>query len=361
PDRAVNILAQVAAALDAAHDAGLVHRDVKPSNVLLARPPGIDAAEHAWLADFGLALHTATPSQLTRSGGLVGTVDYVAPEQITGVEAARRADVYGLGCVLCECLTGQVPYPRASQLAALWAHVNDPPPALSERQPDLPPAADAVVARALAKSPDDRYATCGELAAAARSALVGGGHPPRLRRPRRSTARLPGAAAAAAVLATALVLTLGASGSHGLARLPPNSLGRLDPGTGHIEQAIPVGQTPTRVALGRNAVWVANQGDPSLWDVDPTSGHRRAAVPLDNAPTDLAVGGDGVVYVAQGFGQEVDRIDPRTLAQKKRHFDGGPQALAFGAGAVWVVDETNAELLRLAPSNLAVTGRVPLG
>jgi streptogramin lyase len=140
-----------------------------------------------------------------------------------------------------------------------------------------------------------------------------------------------------------------------------NSLGRLDPVSGRIEQSIPVGRTPIRVALGPGAVWVANRGDPSVWKIDPTSGQRLGIVGLAHAPTDLAVGGDGAVYVAEGFGGEVDRIDPRTLVPKRRNIGGSPQALAFGAGAVWVVDETNARLLRLSPSSLITTGKISIG
>jgi ABC-type transport system substrate-binding protein/class 3 adenylate cyclase len=166
-ERAVELVGQIAAALDAAHERGLVHRDVKPANVLVA---GQSGQEHCYLCDFGLS-RGAGQSAMSVAGGPTGTPDYMAPEQIEGGNVDRRVDVYSLGCVLVECLTGTVPYPRDSDLASLWAHANDPPPWLRERQPDLPEALESVVQRALAKDPEDRYQSCGELAAAARGAI----------------------------------------------------------------------------------------------------------------------------------------------------------------------------------------------
>ena len=160
PERALSYCAQVAAALDAAHGRGLVHRDVKPSNVLITHDG------HCYLADFGLTHDAADRSDLTRSGQFIGSVDYAAPEQIEGKPVDGSVDVYSLGCVLYECLTGSVPFPKQSELAVLWAHVNDPPPRL-----DSSPGLSAVVRRALAKRPAERYPTCGALVDAARAAL----------------------------------------------------------------------------------------------------------------------------------------------------------------------------------------------
>ncbi len=170
PERAVGIVTQIGSALDAAHAQGLVHRDVKPGNILLSAGAS-DEAEHVYLTDFGVAKQTRTPAGLTRTGLFVGTVDYSAPEQIEGKEIDGRADVYALGCVLYQCLTGALPYEKDSEVATLYAHLHEPPPALSERRPGLPPAVDAVIAKALAKSPDDRDSTCRELSTAAREAL----------------------------------------------------------------------------------------------------------------------------------------------------------------------------------------------
>jgi hypothetical protein len=171
PERAIDLLAQIASALDAAHARGLVHRDVKPANILISRPGG--GREHAYLCDFGLAKHASTVSSLTGSREILGTVDYLAPEQIEGKPMDGRVDVYALGRVLHECLTGEPPYERENEIASLLAHVNDPPPGVSERRPELPEALDAVIASALAKERDLRYSTCGELLEAAGAALHG--------------------------------------------------------------------------------------------------------------------------------------------------------------------------------------------
>ena len=160
---AVRIVGQVAAALDAAHQAGLVHRDLKPANVLVERRD----ADHAYLADFGLA-RAHTDTRLTASGHVTGTVAYLAPELVTGADAAPGSDVYALGCVLYELLSGEPPFPQRGVWATLTAHVNEPPPTLDD--PALAGIA-AVVVRAMAKRPEDRYASAGELADAAHAAL----------------------------------------------------------------------------------------------------------------------------------------------------------------------------------------------
>ncbi|HUK95483.1 MAG TPA: serine/threonine-protein kinase [Gaiellaceae bacterium] len=170
PDRALALLGQVAEALDAAHDAGLVHRDVKPGNILVATMP---EGEAAYICDFGLARHVSSVSSLTGDRNLVGTIDYVAPEQIEGGSIDGRADVYSLGCVLYECLAGSRPFDRETELAVVFAHLNEPPPRLSDVRPELPAEVSDVLSATLAKSPDDRYSTCGELIDAARAGLRG--------------------------------------------------------------------------------------------------------------------------------------------------------------------------------------------
>lgn len=172
PDRAVEIIAEVAGALDAAHSKGLLHRDVKPANILIAQVDG-----QAYLADFGLATQTGSLTQMTRTGHWVGTVDYIAPERIEGKPDDARTDVYSLGCVLYQALTGELPFPKDSNIAKLFAHVSDPPPAPRAVAADLPSGFDDVIQRALAKNPADRYATAGELATAATVAATGGDPP----------------------------------------------------------------------------------------------------------------------------------------------------------------------------------------
>ncbi|HET6867356.1 MAG TPA: protein kinase [Solirubrobacteraceae bacterium] len=167
PTRAVSIVAQIAGALDAAHALGLVHRDVKPENILLAT---VSSREHAYLTDFGIARH-ALEEHLTGTGVALGTVDYVAPEQARGAEVDGRADVYSLGCVLFQMLSGTVPFARDNPLEKLWAHVHDPPPKLVSVAPGLPTGLEDVLDRALAKDPAHRQQSAGALARDALDAL----------------------------------------------------------------------------------------------------------------------------------------------------------------------------------------------
>jgi serine/threonine protein kinase/WD40 repeat protein len=176
PDRAAALVGQVAGALDAAHAIGLVHRDVKPANVLVEAQSG--RHEHAYLSDFGLSQSdSSVTGRLTAAGSFVGTPDYCAPEQITSQAVSGRADQYALGCVAFHLLTGTVPFPGGDPMGALYAHVHEPPPLASARVAGLPPAADAVLGRALDKRPAARYGSCGQFAEALREAL----EPPRRR------------------------------------------------------------------------------------------------------------------------------------------------------------------------------------
>ncbi len=170
PAAAAALIAQVGSGLDAIHAAGLVHRDVKPANVLLGETGGDD---HAYITDFGVARNVSTESGLTQTGRFVGTLDYVAPEQISGGTVDARADVYALGCLLFKLLTGDVPYPRDGEAARLYAHLNDPPPAPSLHATAVPMALDDVAIRAMSKTPEDRYPSAGDLGRAALAALSG--------------------------------------------------------------------------------------------------------------------------------------------------------------------------------------------
>jgi serine/threonine protein kinase len=174
PGRAATFINQVASALDAAHAAGLVHRDVKPGNVLVDVAPG--RGEHAYLSDFGLSKGTMSASGLTATGTFLGTPDYCAPEQIRGLPVDGRADQYSLACMAFALLTGNPPFRRPETMATLFAQLNDPVPLLARYRGDLPPGTDAVLARGLAKEPQDRYGRCGEFAAALRDTLARAGH-----------------------------------------------------------------------------------------------------------------------------------------------------------------------------------------
>jgi serine/threonine protein kinase len=177
PGRALAILDQVARALDAAHARGLVHRDVKPGNILLA-PPVLDGdPEHVYLVDFGLARADSDDRSLGGAGSFLGTPRYAAPEQAAGRPVDGRTDGYALGCVLFECLTGRPPFPGGSNEAVLLAHLESAPPRVTALRPDLPPAIDQVVLRAMAKDPADRFPSCRALLTAARQALVSGEAP----------------------------------------------------------------------------------------------------------------------------------------------------------------------------------------
>jgi DNA-binding NarL/FixJ family response regulator len=175
PDVVARIVDQLADALDAAHAKGLVHRDVKPANVLIEQHR---RGEHAYLTDFGLTKYLGSESGVTAAGAVVGTIDYMAPEQLQGDHVDARADVYSLGCVLFEGLTGRIPFPNDSVTARMWAHMSAPPPLVSELAPDVPRQFDDVVCRALAKNPDARYATAGDLAKAALGAASRAGAGP---------------------------------------------------------------------------------------------------------------------------------------------------------------------------------------
>ena len=181
PDVALFLLSQAARALDAAHRRGLVHRDVKPGNLLIERGGDDGEPDHLYLADFGITKRAMSRSGLSSTGQFLGTVDYVAPEQIQGMAADGMSDQYSLGCVLYECLTGRAPFEKDLDAAVIWAHVEEQPARPTLLRPDLPPAVDEVFARVLAKQPGDRYETCRDFMAEARDALGdAAARPPRI-------------------------------------------------------------------------------------------------------------------------------------------------------------------------------------
>ena len=224
PERALRICSQVADALDAAHRRGLVHRDVKPANVLL------DESGDAYLADFGLTKQVGGAS--TETGQLVGTLDYLAPEQIRGEDVDGRTDEYALACVLYECLDGQPPFRRSTEAELLWAHMQEPAPALAAY-----PSLDPVFARALAKEKDDRYESAAAFCEAAAQAL--GMETPRLRRRRRLLRRSRLLVAAGVLVlagaVAALTVELTGGGSVEVAEAAANSVVAINPRTNRVE------------------------------------------------------------------------------------------------------------------------------
>jgi tRNA A-37 threonylcarbamoyl transferase component Bud32/CheY-like chemotaxis protein len=169
PYRAIDVCRQIASALDAAHGMALIHRDVKPANVLIE-------GRRAYLTDFGLTKSSgATKSALTQAGELVGTIHYVAPEQIEGGQVDARTDVYSLACLLFHCLTGDVPFVRDTDVAVIYAHLSETPPKLTDVRPELPVGLDAVIAKALDKNPERRFQSCSDLMSAARVVIDAAG------------------------------------------------------------------------------------------------------------------------------------------------------------------------------------------
>jgi hypothetical protein len=205
PGRACAIVTQVASALDAAHARGLVHRDVKPANMLLGGA-GSGEDDHVYLSDFGLSKRALGSTDLTSAGQFLGTLNYVAPEQIEGRPVDGRTDLYALACSAYAMLAGSPPFGQEESAAIMWAQLSTTPPPVSSRRPQVPAAADAVLARALAKTPAERYPTCGEFAAALRQAcgVEPGGAPPVQSRPapREPTRAVPPAQLAAAAAVT---------------------------------------------------------------------------------------------------------------------------------------------------------------
>jgi len=385
PARAAHVVAQVAAALDAAHAHGLVHRDVKPANILLG------ADDHAYLTDFGLTKRLDTSVDLSRSGSWVGTLGFVAPEQIRGHRVDARADVYALGCVLVHALTGSPPFMRESDEATLWAHLNAPPPTDA-----VPPAFADVVDRALAKQPSDRYPSAGDLARAALSAagrsdaaaperIVARGaaapaeatrptqraradeetHPSPPRREEQTTPVTPAprgsrnrpgrrwfvvAGAVGAIAAVAVVLLLGGDddGRGGGAASEPPRLLRADP-------AIPTVTRPNSLAFSRAnlAVLSARSGDVAF--ADAATGAPRRRVRVGSGANDIAFG-FGKLWVAKFRTRSVLRIDGATLDRAGGAIAlptaGRPYAIATGEGAVWVGTHEESgidKIIRISP------------
>jgi protein kinase-like protein len=326
PGRAVAIAAQVADALDAAHESGLVHRDVKPSNVLLTAEHG---REHCYLADFGLT--ESASDQSAGDGHGLGTLDYVAPEQIRGDSVDGHADQYGLACLLFECLTGGTPYGRRPEVATLFAHLEEDAPAASERAPGLPAAVDEVVARGMAKDPGERFESCGALVAAAAEAL--GVAPAPLSRGRRLVVAVVLAAlAVAAAVAVALIV---AGGRREAAAPPPGALVRVDPRSNAITQATPVDGRPGNVVMAAGTLWMTDFRGGVLWHYEPVA-RDMERITSNGEPRDVAALG-GKVYVGADdeFGSgTVTRYDAAT-GVRDQSLKQLTCSVASGGGIVW--------------------------
>lgn len=320
PDRAVALVGQLASALDAAHVAGLVHRDVKPSNVLVTAGP--DGADFAYLIDFGIArpLRDDGAAALTGTGLAVGTMAYMAPERFAGGRCDHRVDVYALSCVLYECLTGVRPFPTADLPALVYAHLQAPPPAPSARSP-VGPAMDAVVGGGMAKDPDARPASAGALAGGARRALSAPADPAAARPVTRPSApgvpeprRRPGRRAVVAVVAVGVVVAAAVTlTAVVVADRTPDA--PADPTLARIA----VGDAPVDVLVspdGRRA-YVSNAGSGTVSVLDTASGALAATVPVVDQDDiveqtvslgDLAISPDGRRVLVGGRGT-VEVID----------------------------------------------------
>jgi YVTN family beta-propeller protein len=359
PDRAVGLLADVAGALDDAHGRGLVHRDVKPGNILIGDVGGED---WAYLTDFGLTKRTGG-SDLTESGEWVGTLDYASPEQIRGERLDARSDVYALGCVLFEALSGRVPFERPDEVAKLYAHLNDVPPRLAEVAPDLPPAIQPVIDRALAKQPSERFPSAGDLARSAASALrgepvtvpegsvaAGEAAPGGSRAKREAPTRRIGAPRPSrrALLAAATAILVAAA----LAWAAIELLGGGDSGGPAVADTIPVGSEPLALAVGGGGVWVTNSGDGTVTRIDPATGDAGRPIRVGERPAGVAIGG-GSVWVADSGSGTVSRLDPKTEASRGEIRVGArPSAIRFGFHRVWVANVNDDTVSRI----IAATG-----
>jgi hypothetical protein len=276
PRHAAELVAQAASALDAAHARGLVHRDVKPGNLLLPTA----ARSHVYLTDFGLAKRDGSSAALTTTGNWIGTPDYASPEQIEGDDLDPRADVYALGCVLFAALTGRAPFAHVPRLRKGFAQVNEPPPSLRKVAPDLPAGLQQVVARALAKDPERRYATAGELGDAACAAAAGGtGSTRRLRAPSGATARLrtsvtarlrrPARGALRTLAAALALVAAGVGVAAALGAFAPDS-----------RTAAPAGRGP-RAAIPETPAASASAGTVRCTTSSCTQAGRRVQPPIE--------------------------------------------------------------------------------
>ncbi|HET8952761.1 MAG TPA: protein kinase [Solirubrobacteraceae bacterium] len=377
PRRAAHITAQVAAALDVAHAAGLVHRDVKPANVLLG------PEDHVYLTDFGLTKHVLSDAGATRPGHWVGTLDFVAPEQIRGERIDARADVYGLACLLFYMLAGRPPYDHDNDEAKLWAHLSAEPPRITDTAPGVPAAFDDVIRRGLAKLPADRYPSAGDLGRAALAALagdrvteeernvaVGAAAPPEAETATAATrpafrgetaAPVPATQAAptevapsrhrlrAPILAAAAAVVLLAAGiGAGLALRSddtPHSRATATPTSAPVDAEptvtarVMMGGRPNSLASGGGYVWAGEFNSHRLTAIDPENERvvRTLRPEIGVGLRELWVA-DGVLWVLNSRAKQVLRLDPRTgdAAGPPFELPDVPTAMACDGKTLWV-------------------------
>jgi YVTN family beta-propeller protein len=399
PERAANIVAQVGRALDAAHERGIVHRDVKPANVLLG------ASDHAYLTDFGLTKRLSSASGQTRPGGWVGTLGFVAPEQIRGERVDARVDVYALGCVLFHTLAGGPPYQRDSDEATLWAHLHDDPPSLRASAPEASPEMQAVIDRALAKDPDDRFQSAGDLGRAALAA-AGHGQAPRRERVVARGAAAPAEAETAAspdqaptiraepaparrrrrpawvwalaaipVLALAAVAALAVRGGDGITGATfsgpagTTPTGATAPDTtvaGTVRRTIQVDGRPNGVVVANGLVWVLRARSDRLTVLRQQSGRRASSRPEVGALPAAAVAFAGRLWVGVQRESQLVAIglgSHRRIGTPIQMPQGRPKLVGVSAGerGVWVGMRGNPGLaVRVSPSQRRIVATVPL-
>ncbi len=393
PDHAAALTSQVAAALDAAHARGLIHRDVKPANVLLEGEPG---RERAFLCDFGISKLASAGTELTTTGEFLGTVDYVAPEQIGGEPVDARTDVYSLACVLYHAITGSPPFSRETQLATLFAHTNAPRPLASQKIPGLPAEVDRVLARGMATAPGDRFASTGEFAREFVRALGGGAAEAvtsRLpqSRPRRRFALLAAIAVAAMAAAGILIAVSGGGSSdqagasiepvatidvpHGpvgltvspfrvwVASPSEHVVSAIAPIQKHVESELPIGRQPVAVAFGFDSIWTADRSGEALIRIDSHTGRAIKKIAVGDQPFAVAVS-DRWVWVANRGDDTVSRIDPRTnqVTGPPVPVGSDPNAIAAAPFAVWVSNAGDGSVSKINARTAQTVGKpIPVG
>jgi serine/threonine protein kinase len=370
PGRAIALCEQVGQALDAAHALGLVHRDVKPANVLVTLE---DGEEHCYLGDFGLA--RSGGAQLSAHPHLSGTADYTAPEQIAGQATDSRTDLYSLACVLYECMAGKPPFaaPRAS--ATLFGHLNEPPPSLHAHRPELPDQIDTVLATALAKDPDQRHPNCRELCQAAQQALGLTGTSRFSRRQLLVATAGASLAIAAAVSVPTILLTRNprrpaALGPRSVLPLKRSAVVRIDPRTSRLATAAHTGSSPELVAAGGGGVWAIDGADRSLWRMSAAGDDSvRIGTPAEPLRPQALVVGDGRVWI--GYTEAATRTSIWRHAVGSGGFAKAVPALggctnvplALADGSLWWMGpvnqwDTHDKLVRIRPATGEVIGTI---